>query len=97
MSNYSINLETTSYAAWDGIWKLDKSLVGTKNYMGLAFFWDHEIKYWLRDATIAKRKRIHNLILDSGEEPIEESGIKYFQTNDAVRSIVEKVLKIQTR
>jgi len=97
MSNYSINLETTSHAAWDGIWKLDKSFVGSKNYIGLAFFWDHQIKYWLRDATPAKRRKIHNLILDAGEIPVKEEGMTYFRTNDVVRSIVEKVLKIETR
>ena len=36
---------------FEAIQKLDKSYVGTSNYMGLAYFWDHEVKHCLRDAT----------------------------------------------
>ena len=94
----SINLHTSvSFKAWQSISDLDSSFVGTKDYIGVAFFWDHAVKWWLRDATPAKRRKIHNLILDAGEILIEDEGMKYFPTTDVVRSIVERELKVETR
>ena len=93
-----VNLHTSvSFKAWQSISDLDSSFVGTKDYIGVAFFWDHAVKWWLRDATPAKRRKIHNLILDAGEIPVKEAGMTYFRTNDVVRSIVEKELKVETR
>jgi len=98
MTTYAISLETASFEAYSAIKKLDKSYVGTENYLGVAYFWDHEIKHWMRDATIAKRKKIHELLLKAGESPVEDVKFpesNYFETNDKLRAIVEKVLKIK--
>ena len=43
--------------------KLDKSFVGTNDYMGLAYFWDHEVKWWLREATAYQRVKVHKLFM----------------------------------
>ncbi len=96
MTAYAISLETASFEAYSAIRKLDESYIGTENYLGLAYFWDHEIKHWMRDATIAKRKKIHELLLKAGESPVEDFEFpesNYFETNDKFRAIVEKVLK----
>ena len=75
MSTYSINLETASWNATEAIRQLDKSFVGTPDYMGVAYFWSHEFKHWLRDCTVAERKRVHllwlknNLSFEAGIDP----------------------------
>ena len=61
MSNYSINLNVIDFESFCDLHNLDKSYVGTKKYMGIAYFWGHEYKHYLRDASVAKRRRIHNL------------------------------------
>ena len=76
MSTYSINLDTATWNATDAIRQLDKSFVGTPDYMGVAYFWSHEFKHWLRDCTVAERKRVHqlwlknNLSFEAGIDPV---------------------------
>tara|TARA_R100001129_G_scaffold92562_1_gene63137 strand:- start:946 stop:1236 length:291 start_codon:yes stop_codon:yes gene_type:complete len=94
---YAINMNTASPTATQALYALDKTYVGTEDYLGLAFYWDHEVKYWMRDASTAKRKKIHELLLKAGEEPVSDLGfsnLRYFKTNDTVREIIGRVLKI---
>ena len=71
------------------IHKLDKSYVGTNNYMGLAYFWDHEIKHWLRDATPYERVKIHKLFL-ANKIPFDKKD-KYFISNKLAEEICFKI------
>jgi hypothetical protein len=50
------------------MWKLynDTACIGTKEYQGYAYFWQHEYKHFLRDCTRAQRKRVHNTWLKEG-------------------------------
>ena len=51
--SYSINIETITFDAFCKLDKLDRSLVGTPDYMGLAYFWGcNGVKHYLREATI---------------------------------------------
>ena len=76
---------------FEAIQKLDKSFVGTKHYMGLAYFWDHEIKHWLRDATPYQRVKTHKLFI-ANNIPFNEKD-KYFISNKLAEKIVIKVCK----
>mgnify|MGYP003146044217 CR=1 FL=1 len=60
MSDYNINLNAIAFESLCELLKLDESFVGTKKYMGIAYFWGHEYKHHLRDASVAKRRKIHN-------------------------------------
>tara|TARA_Y100000114_G_scaffold69778_1_gene63863 strand:- start:44 stop:349 length:306 start_codon:yes stop_codon:yes gene_type:complete len=71
------------------IQKLDKSYVGTLNYMGLAYFWDHEVKHALRDATPYQRVKVHKLFM-ANDIPFDKKG-KYFISNKDAEKIVNKV------
>ena len=79
MSTYSINLETASWNATVGIMDLDKTFVGTADYMGVAYFWSHEFKHWLRSCTVVERRRVHSawlrngLSFDAGIDPTIDS------------------------
>ncbi len=76
---------------FEAIQKLDKSYVGTSNYMGLAYFWDHEVKHWLRDATPFQRVKIHKLFI-ANKIPFDKKA-KYFISNKLAEQICLKVCK----
>ena len=62
--NYKINLNTASWEATRHLLALDQNFVGTEDYLGLAYFWKScSLKWCLREATVAKRKKIHRLWL----------------------------------
>tara|TARA_R110001599_G_scaffold305356_1_gene511688 strand:+ start:182 stop:823 length:642 start_codon:yes stop_codon:yes gene_type:complete len=65
-SEYFIDLNTTTNNATNELFDLDKKFVGTPDYLGLAFFWGYEFKYWLRDCTVAERKKVHSEWLKQG-------------------------------
>lgn len=46
--------------------RLDRQLVGTVGYLGLAYFWSHQYKHSLRAVTPRQRKRIHDAWLVAG-------------------------------
>jgi len=94
---YAINMNTASWKATQDLYALDRTYVGTEHYLGLAYYWDHEVKHWMRDASIAKRKKIHELLLKAGETLVEDAEFpesRYFETNETFRKIMKKVLKI---
>jgi len=76
---------------YNAIEKIDKSFVGTKHYMGLAYFWDHEVKHWLRDATKYQRVKVHKLFI-ANKIPFNEKQ-RYFISNKLAEKICIKVCK----
>ena len=61
-----LNLEALTFDAYLKLQRLDKTLVGTPDYIGLAYFWHHDFRFHLRDASYSKRRRIHNQWLKEG-------------------------------
>ena len=60
MAGYTINMEHVGWIATVALHKLDKTFVGDpENYLGLASFWHYDYRHYLRDASIAQRKRVH--------------------------------------
>jgi hypothetical protein len=47
-STYKIDLNVVTFDAFCALNALDKTFVGTPNYMGVAFFWGHGVKHYLR-------------------------------------------------
>ena len=78
-------------AQFSAIQKLDKSYIGTSNYMGLAYFWDHEVKHGLRDATPLQRVKVHKLFM-ANNVPFDKKA-KYFISNEDAEEIVDKICK----
>ena len=58
--NIQVNFPNSKKTNWYKLRKLDKSFIGTSEYMGFAWFWDHEIKYYMREATAKQKKYIHD-------------------------------------
>ena len=77
-SNYNLPLTFEAYVKLDA---LDKTLVGTPDYLGLAYFWDGEYKQYLRIATPKQRKLVHDRFLAAklhldGVSPQHEAIVK---------------------
>jgi len=80
----SVNIYTQP--AFDAIYQLDHDSIGTPNYMGVAYFWNVEYKHYLRDATVAQCRRVHNKFL--------QAGLPLDGKSDAHHAIIFDVLKI---
>ena len=100
MPKYEKNCYTLSVAMTCGsdgyskLKKLDESFVGTNSYMGIAYFWDHEVKHTMRDMTPKFRKIIHDALILNDIQPKNDGfGGKYFETTDDVYRIINAVLK----
>ena len=61
----TVVIETTT-EAFQKVHELDKSFIGTCNYMGLAYFWGYDYRHYLRDATPVARCVVHDAILRAG-------------------------------
>jgi hypothetical protein len=70
--SFTINLETLSWNATVALRELDEKFVGTPDYMGVAWFWHHEYRHYLRPndeigaGTPAKLRRVHKALLKAG-------------------------------
>jgi hypothetical protein len=82
-SSYSLPL---TLRAFEAVLTLDEKLVGTPDYMGVAYWWSHEYKWSLREATHKQRKRAHDAILAAGlsldGESDEHAAIVAWATNN---------------
>ncbi|MDG1445848.1 MAG: hypothetical protein P8Q15_05785 [Methylophilaceae bacterium] len=88
MSDYSLNLNTLTFEAVSAIIEADAKLVGTKHYMGVAYFWgSNGCKHYLRDASTAQRRKIHKQWIDANLDLIGETLEHY--------AIIAKVMKVK--
>ena len=62
------NSRELTFEAYEGILKLDKTFVGTDNYLGVEYFWAYEYRHYLRDCSMAKRRKIHKKFLQNNLE-----------------------------
>jgi hypothetical protein len=46
--------------------RIDDAMIGTPDYMGLAYWWAEEYKHHLRAATPGERKRTHDKLIAEG-------------------------------
>ena len=74
-------LRPLTFRAFSGLLALDHGLVGTPDYLGVAYFWGQEYKFYLREATPKQRKTVHDLLLAAGlaldgESPEHEAIVK---------------------
>lgn len=72
-----MNLDKLTYKAYSKIYDLDKSFVGTVDYIGIAYYWAYEYRHYLRDATIYQRKKIHDTFLSENLEVYGESFLHF--------------------
>lgn len=46
--------------------RIDEAMIGTPDYMGIAYWWSPEYKHDLRDATTKQRKKAHDALVKAG-------------------------------
>lgn len=69
----AIFLGDLSDSARNRLWKFDEKLIGKPDYLGVAFFWNEEYKWWLRDASTKVRRKVHAAFLAAHLKPDESS------------------------
>jgi hypothetical protein len=86
--SWTLNLNAMTMEALVALDQLDKTHVGTPNYMGVAYFWgSNGTKHYLRDATAYQRRRVHKLWLEADLDLTGETEAHY--------SIITKVTGLQ--
>ena len=83
----TLNLDIVPLEVFTVLNELDKGYIGTPDYMGIAYFWDFEVKHTMRELSPAKRKQVHRKLLNAGLLP--ENG--YFPTNAIFEQIINEV------
>ena len=84
--SYSLNMNTVPFEVFCALKDLDEKYIGTKDYMGIAYFWGPSgIKHDLRDATFAQRKRVHRIWLKRGLDLLGETDEHYAIVKQAMR------------
>lgn len=69
--------------------RIDDAMIGTPDYMGLAFWWNYEYRHYLRPATPAERKKAHDkLILE---------GLPLDGMSDRHAEIIQRITKASCR
>jgi hypothetical protein len=48
---------------------LDKSFIGTPDYMGVAYFWHYDYRHYLRDSSRYRRRLVHKHLIMAGLDP----------------------------
>jgi len=92
MSNYAININAISWGASSEIYKLDKRFIGTEDYMGVAYFWSHEYKHFLRDFTVSQRRRIHKKALKLKVDFTEVGAKQWELIGEVLKMPVEDIM-----
>lgn len=77
-----INVNMLSDEAIMALLNLDNSFIGTKDYIGLAYFWAHEYRHYLRDASSSNRRLVHKKLL--------EAGLKVDEVSDKHEKIINR-------
>ena len=66
---YSINLDVLPWDATDALIRHDLEQVGTLGYLGVAYFWAHDYKHFLRPMSVAGKRWVHTKLLEEGLSP----------------------------
>ena len=82
---FSTQLTITTREAAASVMELDRSFVGTRHYMGFAYFWAHEYKHTMRECSAANRQLVHSVLL--------AHGLVVHEISDAHCEIVQKYAK----
>ena len=61
-----LDMDALTYTAFRALFKLDDTFCGTDDYMGIAYFWHHDYRHYLRDTSNARRQQVHKALLRAG-------------------------------
>jgi hypothetical protein len=72
-ANGILNTDAISMTAIAGLIELDETLIGTKDYMGVDYFWAHEYRHLMRPMPYGVRRRVHKALIKAGLDVSGES------------------------
>ena len=61
-----LNTETLTMKATHELLELDKTFIGTDDYMGMAYFWSYEYRHYMRPLSYAAARRVHKKLIAAG-------------------------------
>jgi hypothetical protein len=71
--SYNLDLNRITGGAFIALDRTDKALIGTPDYMGIAYFWAMGYKHEMRAADSATRRAVHSAFLEAGLDIAGES------------------------
>jgi hypothetical protein len=93
---YSINLDSTNFETFDMLYKLDKKNINSNKYLGLAYFWDCDIKHEMRCINSPHlMKSLHNQFIKQGVKFDSEN--QCFITDSIALNIINNSKLLQKR
>ena len=77
---------------FEELFQLDRAFVGTKNYMGLAYFWEgSQVRHIMRALSAAKRRRVHAELLANHAPQRDEISGKSYWNDDVIEPILHRL------
>lgn len=93
---YAINLDTTNFETIKMLYDIDKKHVNSNKYLGLAYFWDNEIKHEMRCINSPHlMKSLHNQFIKQGVK--FDSDNQCFITDSTALNIIKNSKLLQKR
>jgi hypothetical protein len=69
----NLNTDRLTMDATTSLLNLDKTFIGTVDYMGVTYFWNYTYRHYLRDTSYTVRRRVHAALLAAGLDVDGES------------------------
>ena len=93
---YSINLNSTNFETITMLYSIDKKNINSNKYLGLAYFWDSDIKHEMRCMNSPHlMKQLHNQFIKHGVKYDSEN--QYFITDSIALNIIKNSKLLQKR
>jgi hypothetical protein len=86
----NLNVNTLTVDAYGALAAADRALIGTVDYIGIAYFWAQEYKYPMRDCSFALCRRVHKAFLGAGLAPDGVSPEHQEIINRVTRNVYKK-------
>ena len=93
---YSINLDSTNFETITMLYNIDKKNINSNKYLGLAYFWDCDIKHEMRCMNSPHlMKQLHSQFIKQGV-PFDSEN-QCFTTNQIAHDIIKNSKSLQKR
>tara|TARA_R110000824_G_scaffold269940_2_gene458409 strand:- start:1804 stop:2064 length:261 start_codon:yes stop_codon:yes gene_type:complete len=69
----NLNTNVLTMPATIALLNLDKTFIGSADYMGMAYFWNYAYRHYLRPMSYSVNRRVHAALLAAGLDVDGES------------------------
>jgi len=90
-----IDLNVITMDAFQKLYELDRTFIGTPNYMGVTYFWGlHGYKHYLRESSTAQRRKIHKKWLAAGLDLLKETDEHYRIIGSVMKQFRQEIVRL---